>query len=397
MEKRLRLALNKYTPTPESLRDSPTSAAPIPTIGVALASLYHHYFLDKHGCMPPDPDPTRFEPVSFLAPSHEFRFAGDGYGASPAAKQHGSNELGQAFCRWFLHDHLGITYFAHMSSVLNRQVHRPFEGWSLERIAPGDTPDYLCADGAQHPFLAEAKGRYSSISFKTKEFSKWRQQFDRVVFKDTTGTPRFLKGHIVATRFATERDSPAVKSGLWAEDPASPGMIPFRNENGTPLGRTIAAMHYANICFKLRQPLLASALMSGVPLTQELQLRMPVWRVLAGPLEGRKFVGGYFGANGLAPTVRETQDGILMERPNPFQLDAPSSTFFGVEEQIFRQVVRLARSPEPVVRRTDSFTHSTEIDTFAQLTHFDSAFSVLRDGSVLAPLDYFSPLELVLY
>jgi hypothetical protein len=157
--------------------------------------------------------------VRFLAATEDFRFIGDGLGVGTLARRNRSSELGGAFCRMFLHDHLGITYFQHVERVLNNRESGPLNGFSIERTASGDIPDYLSARSAESVFLAEAKGRYESISFQNKEFDKWRKQFTHVVVKDPMGVARPVKGYIVATRWATEHGPPSVSTTLFVEDP----------------------------------------------------------------------------------------------------------------------------------------------------------------------------------
>ena len=79
------------------------------------------------------------------------------------------------------------------------------------RALKGDAPDYLCAENPFTVYLAEAKGRTNSISFASAEFKKWRKQFDRVEVKDKQNNLCSVKGHIVATRFATEADGDRIK------------------------------------------------------------------------------------------------------------------------------------------------------------------------------------------
>jgi hypothetical protein len=385
MDKTLRLALNKYSPIPPKLRASPKIDSARSELTVGLASLYHHYYLDSFGKAPPNPDPAQFEHAHFLLPCSEFRFQGSGLGISPAIKSHRSNELGQAFCRWFLYENLNVTYFAHLPQLLSRQLQRPFKGLSIQRSAPGDTPDYLCADVSGRVFLAEAKGRYAPISFKNKEFETWRKQFGRVTFKDAAGDERILKGHIVATRFATEADSARLRSTIWAEDPNSAGRQFLDSDSSPPFAQATIAAHFAGIVAKLRQPLLDQALASGVSLPDEIRILAIAWRVVAGPLQGRRFVGGYFAAEGRTAEFQKTEGGSLHSAVGPLRLDVPSFTFFGVEETIFRRVVDLARSP--------AAQNARDFPTFENTAFFYSGFSVLRDGSALGPLDFFSPEE----
>jgi hypothetical protein len=384
MERVLGLALSNYMVIPHALRAEPLKNEAAASVTVDLANLFHHYYLDSFGTAPPQPDPVQFEHVRFLLPCSEFRFQGQGLGISPAIKRSRSTELGQAFCRWFLHNCLNITYFAHMEHVLDRQLHRAFEGCKIVRSAAGDAPDYFCAENVNRVYLAEAKGRYSAISFTSQEFTAWRKQFERVQFLDHTGLPRSIKGHIVATRFATERNSNRVRSGIWAEDPNSPGEGPASEPGLGELGRAVISLHYGEIARKLSQPVLAAALTTGVPLPEELTVLGVAWRVLAGPLAGRRFIGGYFSEDDRVPVPRENNGRVFFVRPDRLRLDRPSHAFFGVEEDIFKQVVRFARSQSQLIQ---------EISLFDEISSFYSGFSVLRDGSAMGPLDWFSPEE----
>jgi hypothetical protein len=386
MQKTIALALNNYPVVPHSLRESPRANLACKEIKVGLAELYHHYYLDSYGRIPPNPNPTQFEHIQFLLPCPDFRFQGAGLGVAPAIRRHRSNELGQAFCRWFLHDHLNITYFAHIEHIINRQLHRAFDGFRIERHRNGDTPDYFCAESVSRVYLAEAKGRYTSISFRTREFQTWRDQFSRVAFLDRSGAPRSIKGHIVATRFVTERDSARLRSGVWAEDPASPGDTSIDEEISVELGASIIAQHYSDISVKMNQPLLATALLTGVPLPEELRVVAVSWRVVTGPLEGTQFVGGFFSETGNAPIVENGENGVTLRSPNIFRLDEPSPTFFGLERSVFSSVVSSARTSRMLSDRLAKFENTRP---------FYSGFSVLRDGTALGPLEFFAPVEVL--
>jgi hypothetical protein len=386
LKKDLNLSMNKYPVIPHPLRSIPSVNLAAETIPVDLARLYHHYYLDAYGRSPPNPDPAQFEYTQFLLSTPDFRFQGHGLGDSPAAKRNRSNELGQAFCRWFLYEHFNITYFAHIAKILNRQAHHAFGGLAVKRAKQGDVPDYFCAESANLVYLAEAKGRYKSISFKNKEFDKWRKQFDRVVITDAKGVPVEIKGHIVATRFVTEADSQRLMTGIFAEDPSSPGVRPIGADASGPLVAAIISLHYGVIAEKLRQPYLAVSLTNGVPIPNELRIQAVAWDVISGPLTGRRFVGGYFPGPDGEPLQREVNGRIYMQRHNPLRLDSPSATFFGLEESIFRSVVAMARSEAALAAQIEHFT-DTEF--------FYSGFSALRDGSAIGPLEFFSPAELI--
>jgi hypothetical protein len=384
MDKKIRLELNEYDPIPPSLRDPTSVDKSRAEVNVDLAQLYHHYYLDTYGRVPPSPDATQFEHVRFLMPDASFRFVGKGLGASTSARRSRSTELGQAFCRWFLHDHLRITYFAHISELLDRQEARGIAGCKVERTTAGDTPDYLCAQDASGVYLGEAKGRYSSISFKTKDFEDWRNQFKRVRVLDAAGVPRTVKGHIVATRFATEVDSSRIQSKLFAEDPQTEGDAPLDERAARALASVTIGIHYSHIAEKLNQRLLAAALWNGIPLPKEILVPVTLWRLELDPVKTRLFVGGYYPGptGGSALTIH---DGNLSRASNdPFRLDQGTGTFVGVEAHLFRGLVAACRSGGNI---------GTQLPRFETGERIYSGISILRDGSILGPIEFFTPVS----
>jgi hypothetical protein len=383
MKKTIKVSLNKFPAIPISLLS--TAGAQIGEIEVDLARLYHHHYLDTRGTEPPNPDPTQFQHLSLLLPTSDFRVRGDGFGTHSAYRQHVSNELGQAFCRWFLDEYLNVTYFAHMEHVLNRGSQPDFGGARVERVKSGDTPDYLCARDRNSVSLAEAKGRVASISFTNAKFKEWREQFDRVIVKDSGGTPRSVKGYIVATRFAME-SAPYVNSQIFAEDPESQGEGALRDDPS--LGDMVIALHYSTIAAKLRQPILSAALETGVRVSEEIQFPATVWEILLPPYEKKRFVGGYFaGPDGVAPV--QIKNGNLHFLPvDPLRIDFAPGTFFGVEESVFQAICAMARSRE---------TGVIDLNPIPRPVFFYSAISYLRDGSIIGPVDFFRPLQRIAY
>ena len=236
MQKSIDIALNKFDPIPFLLRTNPSIYQGMSDIKINLARLYHHYYLDNYGQAPPNPDPAQFEYLRFLAHSSDFRFRSGGLGISTGSRRHRSNEMGQAFFRYFLHDFLKITFFAHMDHVLNKGYQSSLRNVKVERCDAGDVPDYLCANSIQDLFIGEAKGRYTSISFQNAAFKKWRDQFSRITVLDSNNTALSLKGFIVGTRFVTEDNRASLRSKISAEDPFSPGIREYNSESLQPLG-----------------------------------------------------------------------------------------------------------------------------------------------------------------
>lgn len=384
MNRTLRLALKDFAMVPNSLRQNPANNVARPDISFDLAGLYHHYYLDCYDRTPPDPDPAQFEYLRFVMPSSDFRLTGDGIGSPTTKRRHSSNELGQAFCRKFLHDHLNITYFAHIEHVLQRSMRNAFSGLRLNRISTGDVPDYFCCESVDKVFLAEAKGRYSSISFQNAEFSSWRSQFGRVELRESSGAPRFVKGFIVATRFACE-NTPRIQSSIFAEDPATEGELPLGNLS-PELGAFIIASHYGGIALKIGQPILASSLLNGFVVPEEIRFNGVVWQVTAGPFEGTRFVGGYYPSREGVPALSLDHQGhALWNSANPLRLDVGMGTFVGVEESIFEGLTKIARRGAAAI---------AELRQFEGIEPFYSGVSMLRDGSAVGTLEFFSPVGL---
>jgi len=385
MDRNLRFQLNKFPITPHNLRLDPEVDAPAKVCTCDLARLYHHYYLDTYGRRPPNPDPASFEQIQFLQNSDDFRFSGDGIGASTSARRSISTAMGQAFCRWFLHDHLNITYFAHMNKVLNKALHRGFGNLKIVRTSEGDVPDYICAEDTRRVFIAEAKGRYTSIGFNNKEFQKWRDQFDRVEMRDHDNQPVTMKGFIVGTRFATE-SKPSVYSEIYAEDPYTRGKRGLEKDEGVEIGISVIAEHYVSIFQKLNQGLIAAALATRSTIPDQLKIRATVWE-MGLDIPGRKrYVGGYWpDSDGNLPFVVEDNT-VIFRQPDPFRLDIGRGTFFGLDESVFTRVSLMAREGRSL---------ATEVKPMEDVSPFYSAISLLRDGSILGPVDFFRPVGMV--
>lgn len=351
-----------------------------------LNELYHHYYNDCYGISPPIPDPTNFEPVHFLTQTSDFRFKGRGLGESPTTKANRSNELGQAFCRWFLHKHLDFIYFAHIGRVINR-VNSGISNFRVERIGTGDAPDYLCASASNEVCLAEAKGRSSPVKFDSPDFVKWRDQFSRVSVKGHDGIERKTKGHIIATQLASERGK-AKQSEIFAEDPFTPGETLLDQGTSSAMREVVVTLHYSDIMTKIAQPVLAASLAGGVGLPKGAQIDGFVWEMIAGPLAGRCFVGGYFLPACMPPYSWYYLEDLLIQRRlrrSPV-LNSAQVMFYGLEESVFSRLVNYSRD----ARSSRGFFW----DVFEQKTSFYDGLSALKDGSILGPLELFSLKEL---
>ena len=388
IHKQIRFFLKDFPHTPNSLRVAPHIDKPASEMIIDLGRLYHHRYLDNYGQVPPNPNPANFEYAQFVAPTNDLRFRNDGIGSNSPAKKRISEDLGQAFCRWFLHDHVGIVYFAHMSDVLDKSTHPGFEGLRIARIKDGDTPDYLCASSTTRVYLAEAKGRYKSVNFPNKEFQSWREQIQRVEVRDRHYNLRRVKGYIVATRYATE-NTPKLKTTLYAEDPMTAGERDFNWEENPEAGQAVISLHYASVFEKLGIRLLAAALGQGFVVPEELSFIAALWECLVPPFKGVKFFGGYYPSPGSGSRPRfhwdENLKQFVIVDVDPFDISRQSLTFFGVEEKIARTLARRAYG-------------QGDLRNLPQLEGVDaprdSAMSALRDGTILAPIEYFRPVTM---
>ena len=62
------------------------------------------------------------------------------------------------------------------------------------------------------------------------------------------------------------------------------------------------------------------------------------------------------------------------------------STFVGIEESVFRHVALVARS---------GLDYPEEVPVLPDIAPFYSAISLLRDGSIIGPAEFFSPVDVI--
>lgn len=375
MPRRMRtiaLELKDFAKIPVVLIDSSTNSV-VNDVKVPLKDLFHHYFLAKYGN---EPDPGVYEYERALTSSKDWRFKGSGIGADKESKRNASNELAKGFARWFLYEHEGHTYFAPLEHELKRK--RPDKSKWVAK--PGDLPDYVCGPNRWALSLLEVKGRYSSISFGTKEFDSFREQVGRVTLHSASGAAISVKGYISVARWATET-TPKTMSKLLVEDPRTDGAHLGPDDNPGLVGLTMIASHYADALDSLQLPLHANALRTGDPFNSQIGVRRWVWRVRFGTLKGREFIGG-----------------ILPEWVVPYgpwlrwELALlPPMTFFGLEFQTFAWAQKLAAlgvSADSIGQLTDP-----PVDKSSTERDGDGPLSLFRDGTILGPMDYFEPVR----
>lgn len=387
VQKTVKLALNAFPTTPSSLIE-PDTGITAARIDVELADLFHQYYNDTYGEAPPSPDPAHFEHVQHLLPCKDFRFKWNGQGINKTAKGHKSNELGQAFCRWFLSEHLDIDYIAHLDEVRDHGALAQFGDIrvSTKPGTEGDAPDYFCATGDNQVCLAEAKGTGHAVGFGTRAFQKWRDQFERVEVRDASGGLVSVKGYVVAMRWAFEGDSTKTFTTLSAEDPQTPGRRSLGERDGdVSLAYATKSLHFAASLRRLRQPLIAAALQSGLQIPPDLLFNATVWKSLWPPIAHLRFVGGYYPSRFGATLPYRLEDGKLVHTPpDALRLDIASGTFVGIEERTFKMLAATAR---------DGPARIGELRPLERTRAGYSGISLLRDGHVLGPIEFFYPIE----
>jgi hypothetical protein len=379
MNRSIALALRNVDPIPLALRKDQTGNEPADRILINVGALFLHHYEDSFPLGPPKPDPSRYEYLELVSGDDDFRFHDHVAHASTLKKRSLSAEIGQAFCRLLLQEYFGVTYFAHMGTVVDKPSHPAFKGIRVVRSQRGDTPDYLCCGQHGDPVVAESKGRFAPLSFASPAFGKWRQQFDRIQILAKSGVTKRVKGYIVATQFGIATKPRATCS--FIEDPEVEGEARL-GDDAAALTRGIAALHYGGIFRKLNLQLLASALFDGFALARDVQFQVPVWTCVAPPLRGREFVGGFYRtAEGVLPQL--TAEGWQLS----FELDRGHAVFVGLERQIAVQVAEAARGNWDAL--IDLPLLRPEL-----VEGYSSDITWLLDGVVAAPLTHFAPTAL---
>lgn len=370
----IQLSLNKFLPIPTALVDSAGGA--VKSVEVPIKELRHHYYLAKYGS---DPDDGVFEYLKFITKGLDWRMTGDGIGTDKESRGNVSNELGKAFARWFMSKYLGYNYFCDFSTAMKMSIAGGGHEWS--RREPGDLPDYVCGEDENGVSLLEAKGRYSSVSFTSKEFEGFRNQIARARLCDAAGNELAVKGFISVARWATE-NKPNIQSTLFVEDPWTEGRR--GGEYPRSAGRSMVLGHYITALERLQLPVLADSLrLSRALPAQGNRERRGIWVCRTGPLQGRRFVGG------IIPDSRYALNWSRYYRGWSHDPDVllPQSEFFGVDRGTFDGLVRAARA-----NHMDS-PGIEPVDVPEAL----GAISLFRDGSVLGPVGYFERVGVTEY
>lgn len=346
-------------------------------VSLNMKKAFHQGYIEKHGTKPPATNPLFHEYDHLLVSGDEFRFKGVGFGSDKESKQRISGELGRIISRAYLSQFHNMTWFQPVQNLINRN----YKGYSVEKVHKGDTPDWLCADSARKVFLAEAKGRSPSLSSKTeigrsyREMPDWRNQFKSVkVIKD--GVAKRLKGWIVANRWVTQK-TPKLSPLIYVEDPASNGQEELKEEQAIEFTQVIASLHTARNLERLGYEYLAIRVIGNINKPSELERReVHLWRCLAPGLENLRFVGRILPTPGLRNFDFAFDEFFHFERGSRGWLrtvideQRRFSLFDGIELSVLKNAL------------------SGEAINEVQVPDLPLAgLSILRDGSLIAPMD----------
>jgi hypothetical protein len=323
--------------------------------------------------------------LALITSASAFEFAGPGPGINTETRRNESNKYGRGFCRWLLYKHLKLTYFATINELITRGLPTPYHQWTISKIPGGDSPDYLCADKGTAIALAEAKGRLSPITWTAPSFfPTWRKQFNHVEIRDNANTIKKLKGYIIATQMKCATRS-KMQSKIFAEDPVADRGVDLTPEDAGQLHRAIMACHYSDVLGRMGLLVHSAYLRLGATLKERPNRSAMEWKCLIPSLQTRTFVGVVYpppGAPAFTTIVLDASSspsiGQVRRYYNPLIADF---TFFGLESSLFKAVIEATYSGLASLSRAEELTVPSMPD----------GTSMLRDGTLLCPLDFMQP------
>jgi hypothetical protein len=118
------------------------------------------------------------------------------------------------------------------------------------------------------------------------------------------------------------------------------------------------------------------------------QIRFPAtsWELMIPEVAREPFIGGYFAPDGQDPQWEITEKSLAL-RKHPLRLDYSRGTFLGLTQSVFKNIVSIARGV---------FAFG-EVPRFDRIVQVHSALSMLGDGSVLGPIEFFRPIGFPIY
>ncbi|MBK7969251.1 MAG: hypothetical protein IPK08_10120 [Bacteroidetes bacterium] len=270
--------------------------------------------------------------------------------------------MGQCLGRYFINEFLEAEYVANISDFLGKQLDENFNNLNIKRKSSGDTPDFISAWSSKNIFLAEAKGRRMESDFNADYFLKWREQFDRISVKSGE-TEISLKGYIIDVCIANEENE-IPNSKLFVEDPATGG-IPF--EEDSMLFNLIKNGHYKHILEKLDLGFIGESLIYKDNLNSD-KIQLPVFTTSASYKE---YIGIFSSrVSKLTPLYK-----YFFEPDFMVNLKNTSKFFYGIETNIFHQLMKIARGQQDAINN---------IQLKQSDKYFNESVIEFKDGTIYA-------------
>ncbi len=354
------------TPSPNA-----TPAGEPNTLELDLKKVFHWGFVVNHGRNPlPGTNPLFDVYSQLLDDGEEVRFVEPGIGADKDSRIAESSLLGRAFAMGVLNEHYGYTWCASISNLKNK----PYNGWTVERAAKGNMPDWLVGNERGEAVVVEAKGTHDQIRTDASEFDGFRRQV-RNVKVSYNGSPKSLDTYIIMTRFVLA-SSPEDKPEMLIEDPPLDGND-VTGDDRPSLAIWLSRIHMVNNLQRIGQyDLVVSMDRPEIQIGYRL-----IWECILPELRGMQFIGRPFGPDGLnvGATVPMGEFVFDLYSLKPYRLRGlnfyktfQGGFFDGVELKTVRSVLN-SRVPARV-RVQDG-----------ALDQYDYV-SLLEDGSFVAPI-----------
>jgi hypothetical protein len=341
------------------------------TLELDLKKVFHWGFVVNHGLSPrPGTNPLFDAYSQLLDDGEELRFIEPGIGADRDSRIAQSGLLGRAFAMGVLNELYGYTWCASISNLKNK----PYNGWTVEKAAKGNMPDWLVGNERGEAVVVEAKGTHDPIKTDTPEFDGFRRQV-RNVKVSHNGDPKNLDTYIIMTRFVLA-SSPEDKPEMVIEDPPLEGNV-VTGDDRPSLAIWLSRNHMISNLERIGQyDLIVSMDRPGIRTGYRL-----IWECILPGLEGVQFIGRSFGPNELnvAATVPMGEFVFDLYSLKPYRLRGlnfyktfQGGFFDGVELKTVRSVLS-SRAPTRVGVQDRG------------LDQYDFV-SLLDDGNFVAPI-----------
>ncbi len=354
-----------------------------------LDEVFHQGYIEVHDRPPADgTNPFLDEYANLLDPGEAaLKWLPPGI-ARGDHKTSESQKLGRIFARAYLYMHR-YRWFADVKELMKA----PEDGWEVERPKKGALmPDWLVA-GDGEVAVGEAKGTHGHVHKGSSVLDKeWRPQVANIIVK-RNGIARNVKGWIVATRWVTS-DRPRTEPKMYAEDPEVPGQ-PIGDGDLGSLVTWIARAHTTRGLLRLGRNRTAQRVAAPGFLRERLAPASPTtWVCQAPGLEHLQFIGRPMGA---PPTLGPWEQLALWDFPFPAPIRAEVLRWVRLRTAWLDNALDEMWFDGVAVPIVQALVHDRPPPDLRGMDIHDGAHrpgvSLLRDGSLLAPMSLMKPGE----